>query len=151
MQYDAYYGGVVAYPKTVIEKTIGFSNLYFGWGGEDDDLGSRLAVVGLKFVRPAAVYGRYATPVHNKDKGNPDRFKLLGNAKSRMWYDGLNSVVYNVSKIEKKKIYTHIHIAVGRQKLEEVGKLMINHGLLVYPDSFNYLIVELIAGCWKSE
>ncbi|XP_055954711.1 beta-1,4-galactosyltransferase 4 isoform X2 [Patella vulgata] len=126
LPFRGYYGGVVAYPKAVIEKTNGFSNFYFGWGGEDDDLGARLAVVGLKFVRPAAVYGRYATPVHGKDKGNPvskDRFRLLGNAKSRIWYDGLNSVVYNVSKIEKKKIYTHIHITVDRQKLEENVKL----------------------------
>ncbi|KAK6169672.1 hypothetical protein SNE40_020672 [Patella caerulea] len=128
MPYDAYYGGIVAYPKTIMEKTNGFSNLYFGWGCEDDDLGPRLEVVGLKFARPPAVYARYATPVHSRDKGNPkspDRFRLLKNAKNRIWYDGLNSVVYNVSKIEKKKIYTHIHIAVDRQKLEEVGKLMI--------------------------
>ncbi|XP_050392469.2 beta-1,4-galactosyltransferase 1 isoform X2 [Patella vulgata] len=122
LPYPDYYGGVVAYPKTVMEKTNGFSNLYFGWGGEDDDLGFRLAVVGLKCVRPAAVYGRYATPVHGKDKGcplNPDRFTLVKNAKSRIWYDGLNSVVYTVSKIEKKKIYTHMHITVDRQKQEE--------------------------------
>ncbi|XP_050413666.1 beta-N-acetyl-D-glucosaminide beta-1,4-N-acetylglucosaminyl-transferase-like [Patella vulgata] len=54
-----------------------------------------------------------------------DLFKLLQNAVKRMPYDGLNSIVYTVNKMQKLKIYTHIHISVDRQKIEQVGTYLL--------------------------
>lgn len=38
MNYDQYFGGVVLFNKDHIEKTNGYSNDYWDWGMEDDDL-----------------------------------------------------------------------------------------------------------------
>ena len=39
--YATYFGGVSALSKEQVEKVNGNSNLYFGWGCEDDDLYNR--------------------------------------------------------------------------------------------------------------
>jgi predicted glycosyltransferase involved in capsule biosynthesis len=38
MPYGYIFGGVEAIWKEHFEKVNGFSNKYWGWGGEDDDL-----------------------------------------------------------------------------------------------------------------
>ncbi|CAI9737032.1 beta-1,4-N-acetylgalactosaminyltransferase bre-4-like [Octopus vulgaris] len=42
LPYNTLFGGVVAMKKEEFRKVNGFSNRYFGWGGEDDDLYNRL-------------------------------------------------------------------------------------------------------------
>ena len=38
LPYKTYVGGVVSLKEATYMNINGFSNLYFGWGGEDDDL-----------------------------------------------------------------------------------------------------------------
>lgn len=38
MNYDQYFGGVILFTKEQVEKTNGYSNDYWDWGQEDDDL-----------------------------------------------------------------------------------------------------------------
>ena len=38
MNYDQYFGGVILFTKEQVEKTNGYSNEYWDWGQEDDDL-----------------------------------------------------------------------------------------------------------------
>ena len=38
LNYDQYFGGVVLFTKEQVEKTNGYSNDYWDWGQEDDDL-----------------------------------------------------------------------------------------------------------------
>lgn len=38
MEYDQYFGGIVLFTKEQVEKTNGYSNEYWDWGQEDDDL-----------------------------------------------------------------------------------------------------------------
>ncbi|KAK3088477.1 hypothetical protein FSP39_019652 [Pinctada imbricata] len=42
--YGAYFGGVSSLSKREMEKVNGFSNRYFGWGGEDDDMWRRYSL-----------------------------------------------------------------------------------------------------------
>lgn len=39
--YSSFVGGVLAMNETVFQLVNGFSNLYLGWGGEDDDMSVR--------------------------------------------------------------------------------------------------------------
>lgn len=41
LPYEGIFGGVGAFKREDFEKINGFSNLFWGWGGEDDDLYAR--------------------------------------------------------------------------------------------------------------
>jgi len=42
MHFEKYFGGVTLFPLSIFEKINGYSNDYWGWGFEDDDLFNRL-------------------------------------------------------------------------------------------------------------
>ncbi|CAH8642192.1 unnamed protein product [Heterobilharzia americana] len=91
--YSGFFGGVVAFTREQFRKVNGFSNLYEGWGGEDDDLLIRVEKSGYKISRVRAEIGRYYSLSHEVDKFNemnPNRFDLLKNASQRLESDGLN-------------------------------------------------------------
>ena len=41
MPYGGYFGGVCSFTDEQLRKINGFSNKFFGWGGEDDKIGMR--------------------------------------------------------------------------------------------------------------
>ena len=43
IEYDTYFGGVISLQSRHIQTINGFSNIMFGWGGEDDDTYNRYA------------------------------------------------------------------------------------------------------------
>lgn len=45
LPYDANFGGVTAMTKEQYEAVNGFSNSFFGWGGEDDDFYNRFVIL----------------------------------------------------------------------------------------------------------
>ncbi|KAK3595596.1 hypothetical protein CHS0354_009552 [Potamilus streckersoni] len=49
LPYDSYMSGVIALTDTQYTQANGFSNVYFGWGGEDDDFNIRWAIENLPF------------------------------------------------------------------------------------------------------
>ncbi len=66
LEFDDYFGGVTMMSNKIFEKVNGYSNLYWGWGFEDDDLLFRCAekgiildrkVIGKKEVKK--IYGLY--------------------------------------------------------------------------------------------
>jgi len=56
-------GGVVLFPKQDFIKINGFSNEYWGWGAEDDDLRLRCDVMGVKVQRKQ---GRFSSLPHER-------------------------------------------------------------------------------------
>jgi len=59
-----YTGGVSAMKREQYEAINGFSNLYMGWGCEDEDLYVRIVTRGLSLVRVAVEVSRYRTLPH---------------------------------------------------------------------------------------
>jgi len=46
--FDTYFGGVTIFPSSIFESINGYTNEYFGWGFEDDNLLLRCKEVGIK-------------------------------------------------------------------------------------------------------
>lgn len=49
--FESYFGGMTLFPTDVFEKINGFSNLYWGWGFEDDDLRYRCVRKSIPFAK----------------------------------------------------------------------------------------------------
>ncbi|XP_029826060.2 beta-1,4-N-acetylgalactosaminyltransferase bre-4-like [Ixodes scapularis] len=108
LPYTEYFGGVSALNKKHMELVNGFSNQYWGWGAEDDDMFCRLAYSNLNITRYPAEIARYTMLGHAKETPSPERLQLLSSAKSRYKSDGLNSVDYERKALVLKKLYTWI-------------------------------------------
>ncbi len=88
--YSFLVGGVLAIQPKTFTLLNGFSNEYFNWGGEDDDMGLRLLSKDVCVQRPTSGY--YYARSHPSQKRNSNRFKLLFNAVLRQDIDGLSNI-----------------------------------------------------------
>ena len=52
LPYVDIFGGVSALSKKHFKQVNGFSNQFWGWGGEDDDMFNRIHTRGLPLHRP---------------------------------------------------------------------------------------------------
>ncbi|XP_051464460.1 beta-1,4-galactosyltransferase 4 isoform X1 [Apus apus] len=118
LRYSGYFGGVTALTRDQFSKVNGFSNNYWGWGGEDDDLRIRVEMQKMKVVRPSAAVARYTMIFHKRDHGNEEnaeRMKLLRQV-SRTWKrDGLNSCSYKLLSVEHNPLYINITVDFSMQ------------------------------------
>ncbi|CAB4058828.1 Beta-1,4-N-acetylgalactosaminyltransferase bre-4,Beta-1,4-galactosyltransferase 3 [Lepeophtheirus salmonis] len=92
LPYSDIFGGVSAMSVRHFKEVNGFSNSYWGWGAEDDDMFNR----------------RYKMLKHAKDAPNPERFKMLFSGVKRIESDGFNTLKYKLLKIQYYKLYTWI-------------------------------------------
>ena len=60
--------------KEHFEKVNGFSNMFWGWGGEDDDMAARIKAAGLHISRYPTSIARYTMLQHKKQKANPKMY-----------------------------------------------------------------------------
>lgn len=51
LPFESYFGGITLFPSQMFKKMNGFSNLYWGWGFEDDDLRYRAVKHNLPFKK----------------------------------------------------------------------------------------------------
>lgn len=86
----------------------GFSNLFQGWGGEDDDLYARLINKNYRIIRFHPLYAQYTMLEHSRETPNPDRIHYLKNGYLRFDTDGLNSLVYREVAISKNSLFTNV-------------------------------------------
>uniref|UniRef100_A0A224YUI6 Beta-1,4-N-acetylgalactosaminyltransferase n=1 Tax=Rhipicephalus zambeziensis TaxID=60191 RepID=A0A224YUI6_9ACAR len=106
--YYLMFGGVSALSKELMLRVNGYSNIYWGWGGEDDDMTFRLKHINQTILRRPGNIERYTSLKHTKSKKNPARFGILNKWKERYKTDGLNSVKYKIMDMAFKKLYTWI-------------------------------------------
>ncbi|XP_075545242.1 beta-1,4-N-acetylgalactosaminyltransferase bre-4-like isoform X1 [Dermacentor variabilis] len=108
--YETIFGGACALRSDHMEKVNGFSNVFWGWGGEDDDMSIRLRFSGLNIVRNNCTVGRYTALRHGTQRANPKRMRLIRRSFFRIYKDGLNTLKYRVIDIVFKKLFTHIKV-----------------------------------------
>ncbi|XP_053211018.1 beta-1,4-galactosyltransferase 4-like [Panonychus citri] len=124
-------GGVFAITKADFVQVNGYSNLYWGWGGEDDDMAYRLKFHNLNITRPPESVGRYTMIKHSHRAESPDivRTALLRMAKRRATRDGFNSVQYTILDRKEEPDYCHISIEISsihRWSFPSKNKLVIH-------------------------
>lgn len=110
LPYETIFGGVSALTKKQFETINGFSNQFWGWGGEDDDMANRIAYHGYHVSRYPTNIARYKMMKHKKDDPNPDRYNKLYKGKQRFKTDGLNSLKYKRLDLLLKRLYTWVHV-----------------------------------------
>lgn len=110
LPYQGYFGGVTLFDKHSFIKINGYSNDYWGWGAEDDDVMFRCLV---REVRPSRKNGRYKSLNHNRiiqqDLYNENlrkysEFKNLANREriiENMERDGLTTLKYEILSEER--------------------------------------------------
>jgi xylosylprotein 4-beta-galactosyltransferase len=66
--YEKYVGGILMLTREHYRKINGMTNMFWGWGREDDEFYLRMKEAGLKIHRPAGITTGYKTFKHNHDK-----------------------------------------------------------------------------------
>jgi GT2 family glycosyltransferase len=112
LPYGAIFGGACALTEEQFLKVNGFSNVFFGWGGEDDDMYNRVINSGYSISRYSETIARYKMLGHKADEPNPDRLNKLYSGKKRFKTDGINSVVYKRLNLVLKKLFTWILVDI---------------------------------------
>ncbi|KAG7197827.1 hypothetical protein KM043_001641 [Ampulex compressa] len=106
LPYPDLFGGVSAMSREQFRLVNGFSNVFWGWGGEDDDMANRIKAHGLHISRYPANVARYKMLMHKKEKANPKRYEFLKTGKKRFATDGLSNLRYELIDKQKPKLYT---------------------------------------------
>ncbi|CAF0744901.1 unnamed protein product [Adineta steineri] len=115
LTYEELIGGVFNIRTEHFLTVNGYSNLYWGWGAEDDDLYYRLKEISLKVIRPPSSIARYRMLQHTKRTPSiwNKRAKLLYSAAKRYTWDGVSSARYNLTSAIAYPLFTHILVDVG--------------------------------------
>lgn len=113
--YPGIFGGVTAFTGELFEHVNGFSNQFYGWGGEDDDMYSRIRAKNMTIVRFSKTVARYTMIKHKGDFGNPYNVKSGIAWKFRPKHylvDGLNSLRYKLVEVEPRPLYFWMLVAL---------------------------------------
>ena len=113
LPYYSLVGGVLAIRQEHFRLVNGYSNLYWGWGAEDDDFYLRITQKNLTLERPISLYARYKMIRHEHQKLNEKRLDLLRNTNSRYINDGLNNLKTKCINVSLFKTFTHFLIDIG--------------------------------------
>lgn len=112
------FGGVVSLTADMFRKVNGYSLKYFGWGGEDDDMWSRVSQLWEIYGMPAEV-SRYSTIFHAEDatnQRNPSRHSLMDigyEQNKNKSFDGLSDIVYDINGVEVKPLFTRFEADIN--------------------------------------
>ncbi|XP_019624978.1 PREDICTED: beta-1,4-N-acetylgalactosaminyltransferase bre-4-like [Branchiostoma belcheri] len=116
LPYEDIFGGVVALTADQFRRVNGFSNLYWGWGAEDDDMSRRVRMSGWKILRPPVSIARFRMIPHKKRRASAAKDRVYDHIVSNFTADGLNSLEYELVSVYKNRLLTHI---VANLKLQE--------------------------------
>lgn len=96
MPYPEYFGGVTLMPNDVMKGINGFSNIFWGWGGEDDNIRLRILGKGYKIESRECIYNSLhhdRVIDHNLHKINVENVNKVD------YTDGLSTVDINLGRV----------------------------------------------------
>ncbi|XP_030835395.1 beta-1,4-galactosyltransferase 5-like [Strongylocentrotus purpuratus] len=118
LPYKDFFGAVTGLTKANIRSINGFPNVYWGWGGEDDEIYRRVMDAHLKITRDKGDITQYNVIKHHH-KSAPaakDRLALLSTYKRRNGMDGLSNIVYPTPVYDLHTLYTNVSVDIKRIK-----------------------------------
>ncbi|KAJ8719687.1 hypothetical protein PYW08_011862 [Mythimna loreyi] len=104
------FGGAIAIVSKQYKAINGMSNEFYGMGGEDDDLYSRLEANNLKLCRFQPDTSRYHMVSSKAERKTDQRKKVISFNKERMAADGLSSLKYTEVATVLHPLFTHIMV-----------------------------------------
>ncbi|BHF61404.1 hypothetical protein SprV_0100437800 [Sparganum proliferum] len=113
--YEGFLGAVTALSWEHLEKINGASNIFYGWGGEDDDLAIRLRLNNIKVDRPSNPDGIFDEFDSNHPRErNAERFNLTTeeNVASRWRVDGITQTRYELLSRIDYELFVWILVSV---------------------------------------
>ena len=120
LPYEKIFGGVSSLLSKHFQQVNGFSNLFYGWGGEDDNMYYRLTGNGFKVHRHSIQIARYKMLKHKKyrppTKEQNQLNRKLENSIRHNRLDGLNSLQYDLVGIDENLLYTRVKVDVREDK-----------------------------------
>lgn len=116
LPYKDIFGGVVALNTATFRKLNGFSNQFWGWGGEDDDMFVRIKKLKLKVERYDKNVARYSMIRHGAEEANKIRMLLLKTSDKRRATDGLKDLNYTLIKKTGEKLFSNITVKIEMPK-----------------------------------
>ncbi|XP_067676419.1 beta-1,4-N-acetylgalactosaminyltransferase bre-4-like [Haliotis asinina] len=111
---DKLFGGVLTFNETFFSTINGYSNLFFMWGAEDDDLFDRMLAKHLPFE--ISKYSRYTTLGHARlPKEEEKKWAVYRPGKNRYDSDGLSNMggIYRLISVDYRPLYTRIYVSVN--------------------------------------
>ncbi|XP_078604205.1 beta-1,4-galactosyltransferase 2-like [Branchiostoma floridae x Branchiostoma japonicum] len=125
LPYEQLFGGVTALKTSHYRQLNGYSNLFCGWGGEDDDMFKRLYRHKLKVSRPETDIARYKMLRHRQTPLNPARYALLKTSIKRASEDGLSSLEtmgYQMTSTSRQRFFSHILVNIADRNARKVAR-----------------------------
>ncbi|KII62179.1 Beta-1,4-galactosyltransferase 5 [Thelohanellus kitauei] len=110
------FGTVCGFSTTTFERINGYSNCYWSYGGENDDLYKRVVKLGFNISRTPAEFGLYfpnsLSQSHKPNLKIVSLNKMFLNSNYSHSEDGLNKLSYKIVSMEYLKLYTRITVNV---------------------------------------
>jgi len=114
--YPEYFGGATMFDKLSFESVNGFSNEYWGWGAEDDDMFMRCKYANLRIERPSR--GTMTSLSHKKDTDaalhgkNHSRVMQMRQGVIDWRNEGLGSCNYNVLTSQRESGMILVRVSI---------------------------------------
>jgi len=122
MPYSTFFGGVTAFSTDDFIGANGYPNVYWGWGGEDDDMYLRVLKQLKKSIKryPMEI-ARYKMirSYHSSAPVNPYRFKLL-HSHYDYSLDGINTTQYKLHQVTLYKLFTLINVTLIEETYQQI-------------------------------
>jgi beta-1,4-galactosyltransferase 4 len=104
LPYPGYFGGVTMFARETFRYVNGFSNWFFGWGGEDDHLRQRCVMRGFEIHKYPGKFlslphDRRAGPMSPRRTRNRSLLKWLASNKDLWAHDGLSDIDRRCAKV----------------------------------------------------
>jgi hypothetical protein len=117
------FGGVTAFSLSDFLGANGYPTVYWGWGGEDDDMylrvSKKLKKAITRYPIEIARYKMIRTYNHTSGKANPDRHTILY-SKYDYNQDGINTTNYKLHSLVFYKLFTFINVTLTEESFEQI-------------------------------